>query len=72
MKSPSKSSPKINSQFTCTICGDGYNEKSRLDRHMATSHPPSAPSAAEVEKALAGYIPSKSCRFFPIPGVCVT
>ena len=45
-----KSSPKINSQFTCTICGDGYNQKSRLDRHMATSHPPSAPSAAEVEK----------------------
>jgi hypothetical protein len=54
MKSSSKSSPKINSQFTCTICGDGYNEKSRLDRHMATSHPPSAPSAADVEKALAG------------------
>ena len=54
MKSSSKSSPKINSQFTCTICGDGYNQKSRLDRHMATSHPPSAPSAAEVEKVLAG------------------
>jgi hypothetical protein len=34
--------------------GDGYNQKSRLDRHMATSHPPSAPSAADVEKALAG------------------
>jgi hypothetical protein len=54
MKSSSKSSPKINSQFTCTICGDGYNQKSRLDRHMATSHPPSAPSAADVEKVLAG------------------
>jgi hypothetical protein len=54
MKSSSKSSPKINSQFTCTICGDGYNQKSRLDRHMATSHPPSAPSAANVEKVLAG------------------
>jgi uncharacterized protein DUF2795 len=54
MKSSSKSSPKINSQYTCTICGDGYNQKSRLDRHMATSHPPSAPSAAEVEKVLAG------------------
>jgi hypothetical protein len=54
MKSSSKSSPKINSQFTCTICGDGYNQKSRLDRHMATSHPPSAPSAADVEKLLAG------------------
>jgi hypothetical protein len=54
MKSSSKSSPKINSQFTCTICGDGYNQKSRLDRHMATSQPPSAPSAANVEKVLAG------------------
>jgi HEAT repeat protein len=49
-----KSSSKINSQFTCTICGDGYNQKSRLDRHMATSHPPNAPSAADVEKVLAG------------------
>jgi hypothetical protein len=53
MKS-SKSPPKINSQFICSICGDGYDQKSRLDRHMATSHPPSAPSAADVEKALAG------------------
>jgi Protein of unknown function (DUF2795) len=50
MKSPSK----LNSQFTCTICGDGFEQKSRLDRHMATSHPPSAPSAADVEKVLAG------------------
>jgi hypothetical protein len=50
MKSPSN----LNSQFTCTICGDGYDQKSKLDRHMATSHPPSAPSAADVEKVLAG------------------
>jgi hypothetical protein len=54
MKSSSKSSPKINSQFICTICRDGYDQKSKLDRHMATSHPPSAPSAADVEKVLAG------------------
>ena len=54
MKSSSKSSPKINSQFICTICGDSYDQKSRLDRHMATSHPPSAPSAADVERVLAG------------------
>ena len=39
-------------QFTCTICGDGFEQKSRLERHMATSHPPQAPSAADVEKAL--------------------
>jgi Protein of unknown function (DUF2795) len=60
MKSSSKSSPKINSQFTCTICGDGYNQKSRLARHMATSHPPSAPSAADVEKVLEGILYPKT------------
>lgn len=42
------------SQFNCAICGQGFEQKSRLERHMETSHPPSAPSAADVEKALAG------------------
>ena len=41
-------------QFTCEICGDGFEQKSRFDRHMATSHPKRAPSAADVEKALSG------------------
>src|SRR5919202_514919 len=42
------------SQFSCSICGQGFEQKSRLERHMATSHPPQAPSAADVEKVLAG------------------
>jgi Protein of unknown function (DUF2795) len=42
------------SQFTCAICSQGFEQKSKLERHMETSHPPSAPSAADVEKALAG------------------
>jgi hypothetical protein len=42
------------SQFTCSICGDGFEQKSRLERHLATSHPPSAPSAADVERVLSG------------------
>ena len=40
-------SSSTSSQFTCSICGDGFEQKSSLERHMATSHPPRAPSAAE-------------------------
>jgi uncharacterized C2H2 Zn-finger protein len=42
------------SQFTCPFCGNGYNQKSKLQRHTQTAHPPSAPSAADVEKVLKG------------------
>jgi Protein of unknown function (DUF2795) len=42
------------SQFTCEICGDGFEQKSRFERHMDTSHPKRAPSAADLEKVLAG------------------
>ncbi|HZA69144.1 MAG TPA: hypothetical protein VE548_05535 [Nitrososphaeraceae archaeon] len=41
-------------QFTCPFCGKGYNQKSRIQRHIETAHPPSAPTAADVEKVLKG------------------
>ena len=41
-------------QFTCYVCGDSFEQKSRFDRHMATSHPERASSAADIEKALSG------------------
>jgi hypothetical protein len=51
---PASQSSPARSQFTCSICGDGFEQKSRFERHMATSHPPSAPSAADVEMVLSG------------------
>jgi hypothetical protein len=41
-------------QFKCEICGDGFEQKSRFERHLATAHPDRAPSAADLEKALSG------------------
>jgi uncharacterized C2H2 Zn-finger protein len=55
MKSKSKSFTVIgHPQFTCPFCGKGYNQKSKLQRHTQTAHPPSAPSAADVERVLKG------------------
>ena len=42
---------KTASQFTCVICGQGFEQKSRLQRQMDISHPPSAPSAADLREA---------------------
>lgn len=45
---------KNDGSVTCEICGDGFEQKSRFERHMATSHPKRAPSSADIEKALSG------------------
>lgn len=41
-------------QFTCEICGAEFEQKSLYERHMLTSHPQQAVSAADIEKALKG------------------
>lgn len=41
-------------QFACPFCSKGFNQRSRLKRHKETAHPPSAPSAADLERALKG------------------
>lgn len=41
-------------QFVCEICGEGFDQMSRYERHMQTSHPRPAVSAADIEKALQG------------------
>ncbi|WP_437743169.1 DUF2795 domain-containing protein [Sorangium sp. So ce1504] len=41
-------------QFVCKLCGEGFEQKSRYERHMAASHPPRATSAADLEEALTG------------------
>jgi hypothetical protein len=41
-------------QFKCPFCGKGFEQKSKLSRHTETAHPPSAPSAADLERLLGG------------------
>jgi hypothetical protein len=42
----------FNGSIYSSTCGDEFYEKSRLLRHIETSHPPRARSAADVEKVL--------------------
>jgi hypothetical protein len=41
-------------QFVCEICCATFEQKSRYERHMQTSHPRQAISAADIEKTLKG------------------
>lgn len=41
-------------QFVCPYDGEEFEQRSRFERHMASSHPPRALTAADVEKALGG------------------
>ncbi len=41
-------------QFVCPFCGKGFEQKSKIQRHNQTAHPPAAPSAADVERVLKG------------------
>lgn len=41
-------------QYHCAWCGEGFEQRSRYLRHMASSHPVPAANAADLERALAG------------------
>ena len=46
--------PRANGEFVCPYDEETFDTRSRFDRHMASSHPPSVVTAADVWKALAG------------------
>lgn len=41
-------------QYRCDLCGAEFDTRSEYRRHMQTSHPAQAPSAADLEHALSG------------------
>jgi hypothetical protein len=41
-------------QFNCPFCGEGFEQKSRYERHLAEAHPAPAVTAADLETTLAG------------------
>ena len=41
-------------RFECESCGATFDQRSRLERHQQSSHPPRAPSAGDLTHALSG------------------
>lgn len=41
-------------QLTCDICGSEFEQRSRLERHLKTSHPDRSISAADLQGTLEG------------------
>ena len=42
------------SEFQCPHCDQTFGQRSRFESHLETSHPAQAPSAADIQAALAG------------------
>ncbi|MBK7861797.1 MAG: DUF2795 domain-containing protein [Archangiaceae bacterium] len=46
--------PRPPLRFLCPICAEGFETRSAFERHVEGAHPPRAPSAADLAKALSG------------------
>ncbi len=49
-----RSASAAGAPFVCPYDGEVFEQKSRYERHLASAHPDHAPTAADVQKALAG------------------
>jgi hypothetical protein len=54
MKGKPSTIMRASPQFKCYFCGKGFEQRSKFQRHIETAHPPSAPSAADLERVLKG------------------
>jgi hypothetical protein len=59
---PAGPPPAPREEFRCETCDETFDTPSRYERHMMTAHPEPAPSAADVQRAIAGIDFPKSRR----------
>jgi hypothetical protein len=52
-RAPSGPPPVPRKEFRCETCDETFDRRSRYERHMMTAHPKPAPSAADVQRAIA-------------------